>query len=629
MKKNINKYIKFITIISLFTQLNAMEQDNNKRKLPANINNNNSNKKPRNESKSKTDTDNENNQHCSLLELPSEMQILILFHTIENIINDSSDIFNVVSDVSKFIYNISLTHRNFYDFKRDLFKHTASCLKDKFTKDRIYTLANLTDLLKLNDRQEEIYIAKTIISDIYYDSKYGYPSKTILNYIIEKNYKKALKVAKFYKNINPIINNNPNNKCIIDNTKDMLISHPEIKNAIELALNNNDINNLKKYLEILKPYLNNPYDINYIITSNSVSLLIEAIIKDKIEVIKVLLEYNIDINAIYKHLTYPTALQAAILKNNINILKLLLEKGANPDMQGIYNLTPLMTASSLQDKEEIVIELLKYTKDINHKDDSGSNALIYAVQNGHTDIVRLLLQKNANIDMQSNIRNTALILAAQNGHKDIVRLLLDKDANINIKDNAGCTALIRAVMKGHTDIAKLLIAAGTDINIQNNNRCTTLIYAAYNNHTDIVRLLLDKDANVNIKDNNGCTALIFAAQNGHINIVRSLIQKDADVNMLANNGCTALILAAQNGHADIVRLLLQKNANVDIQTNKGWTALILAAQNGHTDIVRLLLQENANVDMQTNNEWTALISQHKMVIQILCYCFCKSMLILI
>jgi len=161
MKKNISKYIKFMTIISLFTQLNAMEQDNNKRKLPANINNN-FNKKPRTEFESKTDTDKENNQHCSLLELPAEMQRLILFHTIENIINDSSDIFNAVSDISKFIYNISLTYRNFYDFKRDLFKHTASYLKNKFTKDKVYTLPGLIYLLTLNNKKEEIYIAKTI-----------------------------------------------------------------------------------------------------------------------------------------------------------------------------------------------------------------------------------------------------------------------------------------------------------------------------------------------------------------------------------------------------------------------------------------------------------------------------------
>jgi len=558
MKKNISKYIKFITIISLFTQLNAMEQDNNKRKLSTNINNNNSNKKPRAESE--IDIDNENNQHCTLLELPAEMQRLILFHTIENIINDSSDIFNTVSDASRFIYNISLTHRNFYDFKRDLFKHTASCLKDKFTKDRIYTLPDLIHLLKRDDGQEETHIAKTIISDIYYDSQYGYPPKDILSYIIEKDYKKALKVAKFYNNINPIINNT-NNKSIIDNTKDPLITHPDIKNAIELALNNNDINNLKKYLEILKSYLNNPYDINYIITSNSVSLLIEAIIKNKIEVIKVLLEYNIDINAIYKNFTYSTALQVAILQGNINILKLLLEKNANPDIQGIYNYTPLIVSSLLQNREEIVIELLKYTRDINLKDNNRYTALIYAAKNGHTDIVQLLLQEYANVNMQNNDSYTALTFAAQNGHTDIVRLLLDKDANVNIQGNKyGNTALISAAHNGHTDIVRLLIQKSANVDMQSNNRNTALIFAAYHGHTDIVRLLLQENANINMQNNNGCTALIFAAYRGHTDIVRLLLQKHADVNIQNNNRNTALMLARANNHTDIVQLLIQAGA---------------------------------------------------------------------
>jgi len=558
MKKNINKYIKFITIISLFTQLNAMEQDNNKRKLPANINNNNSNKEPRTESKSKTDTNNENDKYCALLELPAEMQRLILFHTIENIINDSSDIFNAVSNISKFIYNIFLTHRNFYDFKRDLFKHTASCLKDKFTKDKVYTLPDLIYLLTLNNKEEETYIAKTIISDIYYDSQYKYPSKNILNYIIEKNYKKALKVAEFYKNINPIINNN--NKSIIDNTKCTLTLPIELTSNIENALNNNDIDNLEKYLEELKSYLNNPYDINYIITSNGVSLLIEAIIKNKIEVIKVLLEYNIDINAIYKHCTYPTALQTAILWNKINILKLLLEKGANPDIQDSYNSTPLMIASSLRNSEKITIELLKYTKDINLKNNNGCTALILAAQNGHTNVVQLLLQEHINVNIQNNDGCDALIFAAQNGYTDVVRLLLDKDVNVNMQSNNRNTALILAANNGHADIVRSLINKNADIDMRANNGYTALILAAYNGHTDIVKLLLQNNADVNIQNDDGCTTLILATQNGYINIVRLLLQKHADVNLKNNNRNTALMLAQANDHTDIVQLLMQAGA---------------------------------------------------------------------
>jgi hypothetical protein len=53
----------------------------------------------------------------------------------------------------------------------------------------------------------------------------------------------------------------------------------------------------------------------------------------------------------------------------------------------------------------------------------GNTALIFAAQNGHQEIVRILLEKGADPNMKDQYGNTALIFAAQNDHQGIVRLL--------------------------------------------------------------------------------------------------------------------------------------------------------------------------------------------------------------
>ena len=41
-----------------------------------------------------------------------------------------------------------------------------------------------------------------------------------------------------------------------------------------------------------------------------------------------------------------------------------------------------------------------------------------ASQNGHTEVVKLLLEKEAQVDMQGKDGGSALMLASQNGHTE-------------------------------------------------------------------------------------------------------------------------------------------------------------------------------------------------------------------
>jgi ankyrin repeat protein len=72
---------------------------------------------------------------------------------------------------------------------------------------------------------------------------------------------------------------------------------------------------------------------------------------------------------------------------------------------------------------------------INNKDNNGYTALMIASENGHKEVVELLLNKGANINYKNDDGYTALMLASAKGHKNIVELLLNKGAHIDYKND--------------------------------------------------------------------------------------------------------------------------------------------------------------------------------------------------
>jgi ankyrin repeat protein len=184
-------------------------------------------------------------------------------------------------------------------------------------------------------------------------------------------------------------------------------------------------------------------------------------------------------------------------------------------------------------------------------------------------------------------------MASQNGHVDVVRLLLGAEGvEVNQANNNGYTALIMASNEGHVDVIRLLLGAeGVEVNQASNDGFTALKKASQNGHVDVVRLLLGAEGvEVNQAMNGGYTALIIASKKGHVGVVRLLLGAEGvEVNQAMNGGYTALIVASNEGHVDVVRLLLgAEGVEVNQALNDGCTALIIASNKGHVEVTRLL-----------------------------------------
>ena len=83
--------------------------------------------------------------------------------------------------------------------------------------------------------------------------------------------------------------------------------------------------------------------------------------------------------------------------------------------------------------------------------DRGKTALVCACDNGHAEIVRVLLEARASVDLHNCHGETALIFACYNGHAEIARMLLEAGANKDWQSRLGCTALMCARERGHIE----------------------------------------------------------------------------------------------------------------------------------------------------------------------------------
>jgi ankyrin repeat protein len=157
--------------------------------------------------------------------------------------------------------------------------------------------------------------------------------------------------------------------------------------------------------------------------------------------------------------SFDTEIENCCRENLVSLLKYFIEdQGAQ--LNTSYN---FLIVASRNGSKDVVAFLLEKGIDVNQTDKYDeimwATALMYASQEGHAEVVKMLIQhKNIDINQQNENGKTALMLASERGHEDIVKMLLEKEnIEINQGDKDGWTALMLASRKGHDKIVKMLL----------------------------------------------------------------------------------------------------------------------------------------------------------------------------
>eukprot|EP00501_MAST-03F_sp_TOSAG23-6_P000744 GSMAST32.ASY1.ANO1.772.1 assembled CDS len=281
-----------------------------------------------------------------------------------------------------------------------------------------------------------------------------------------------------------------------------------------------------------------------------------------------------------------------------------IKLGIDLNQTNQYGIPPLWVASQ-NGHVEVVRLLIGNGETPLFAKRTGETPLYVASQNGHENIVQLLIDNGVDarkaLTSGPAIGNTPLYISSETGHVGVVKILLRNGAVVDqaVPEN-GSAPLYIASQKGHEGVVAKLIDAGADVNKANDKGITPLNVALQQGHANVAQLLLDNGADIRkaLKSgpSSGVTTLYIAAQFGHTRVVRLLIDAGAGVDQANDDGYTPLLGASMMGHVGVVAQLITAGANVNLASNDGITPLCFASQEGHVEVVKILLRNGADIN---------------------------------
>ncbi len=341
-----------------------------------------------------------------------------------------------------------------------------------------------------------------------------------------------------------------------------------------------------------------------------------------------------------------TALHWAAYHGDADLAELLLEAGADLTAANRNGSTPMWLAANQGDA--LMLEtLLEGGADANEALPLGRKPLMLAARSGRIDAVRVLLDHGADPNAIETQRGTsALMQAADQGHANVMSLLIEYNADVA----AGSSPVLRggrtAALGKSGDPRQSVKAQVLAILCEQESPDLNVLSALEQGGETEDAVLENGGANVtaatgaNVSELCGCdenaigicergngnrgfnrgggepepdggvlTSLVYAARSGVIESASVLLEAGADVNQVTRYGWTPLLAATQNGNYQMGKFLIENGADVNLANKGGWTPLYLATDNRNIEggdyptrtpdmdqfeYIKLLLDEGAN-----------------------------------
>ncbi|KAI1390787.1 ankyrin repeat-containing domain protein [Hypoxylon trugodes] len=318
------------------------------------------------------------------------------------------------------------------------------------------------------------------------------------------------------------------------------------------------------------------------------------------------------------------------------VLKVLLEFQKDIDLEprDFYGRTPLLTIDSATSLECIRL-LLQAGADVNARDREGWSALMKVMDGRLPPQVAdvLLADENTQVDVVGRQPGTALHVACCALNPDFVTKLLEHgaDPNLAVRNYPG-TALISACVPDDTDnrsetlekmeqVVRTLIAHGADVNLMHEHTIYNALSAAcFSGGANVIKQLLGSGTSAQQPDPLGRLPIHFAAANGLENFLAVIEAHKGNWMVPDCAGKNVLHWAAQFGHVETVKAILEylgpsteeRRRYINLPDIDGWTPLCWATRppgNGlvinlksepraYAETVQCLLEEGADPSVE-------------------------------
>ncbi|CAB0030145.1 unnamed protein product [Trichogramma brassicae] len=337
-----------------------------------------------------------------------------------------------------------------------------------------------------------------------------------------------------------------------------------------------------------------------------------------------------------------TPLHLALKNRYVKMAKLLMSRGADPNWPDKDGLTPLHLICKRQDDDD---ELVQRFFDVDHefnqlvqvnaRDKWGNPPLHWALENGHLNIIQLLLRRGADANL-ANLKGLTplhIICLKKDDDDDLVSRFFDwvnkvnQIVQVNAQDQWGNTPLHWALENKHLNVVQLLLRQGADANLPNLKGLTLLHIICLKKDDDdhLVKRFFDwvnkinQVVQVNAQDKSGNSPLHWALDKKHVKIAEWLLKNShADPNLANAAGLTPLQIICINKvyddiyDDDFVELLFKiseernQTVQVNIRFEFGNTLLHLAVCKGKLKMAGLLLRRGADPNLTNEKGLTPL-----------------------
>ncbi|XP_072397895.1 histone-lysine N-methyltransferase EHMT2 [Diabrotica undecimpunctata] len=246
--------------------------------------------------------------------------------------------------------------------------------------------------------------------------------------------------------------------------------------------------------------------------------ILDAVSEDDNEkLMSIIASTSVDLNFKLDACNSGTLLHYAAHKGWLKMCHLLVSLGLHiNEIDGEQN-TPLMLAI-IGHKIDIVQYLVRAGADIALKGTDGMTALHVSSKCGNLQACKILLEAGASIkkyiDCQDDGGWTPLVWACENGFSEITDFLIGQGADHRLRDVEYNEALHWAAFSGCSHIVELLLNRGCDINTVNAHGETPLHIAAREDRYNSVIVLLARGANVFLVNKNDETPLNCVPEDG-------------------------------------------------------------------------------------------------------------------
>ena len=296
------------------------------------------------------------------------------------------------------------------------------------------------------------------------------------------------------------------------------------------------------------------------------------------------------------------AIHIAAIRCNSNMIHLLLNRGADINGKGSWDLTPLHI-SLMRKNFDTTRQLLSEGADPNVVTTKGDTPLHVAIATRNINILKCLLEFGAHRKVFNKEGFTPLHIASMRGWSRGVEMLSSCGADTSITSQQdGYTSLNLASSLGNLRVVEALLDNRAEVNTPNSDGTTSLHLAIEKGNCRVAKTLMTHGADVNARDQNSNESVLhIAVRYCRIDIINALLVRGAYIDALTKNRQTTLhVLAEASVHIakpETADLLLRKGAHLQAADKINRTAFYRAASLGERDLCLMLLAHGADTEV--------------------------------